>query len=119
MNNGLWTLGRVLLGLLFVMASVGKFQGLEGFGEFIASKGFPAQLALPVAIFEAAAGLAIITGFFTKYAAYALAAFCIFTALIYHQGDIPGMLKNLAIAGGFMVLSVQGAGPFSIDAKRG
>ncbi|MGP1282497.1 MAG: DoxX family protein [Parasphingopyxis sp.] len=112
-------LGRLLLGGLFVGAGVMKFGTIEGFGQFIESGGLPAMLAWPVAIFEVVAGLAIILGFFTRYAALALAAFCVATGLLYHPGDMGATMKNLAIAGGFLILYSHGAGLLSIDARRG
>ena len=61
---------------------------------------------------------------FTRYAAGALALFCVATALIAHfdfadQNQMNAFLKNLAVAGGFLVLAVTGAGAISIDARRG
>jgi putative oxidoreductase len=113
--------GRVFLGLLFVLAGIGKFQAMDGFTQMVEAGGMPGVLAWPAAIFEVVAGLAIIAGFFTRYAAMALAAFCVFTATFYHQGtaEMPMFLKNLAIAGGFLMLYQLGPGPLSVDARRG
>ena len=50
--------------------------------------------------------------------------FCIATALIAHAdwSDMNNMInfqKNLAMAGGFLVLGAFGPGALSIDARRG
>ena len=109
-------------------ATVGMIQGA----------GLPAAtvLAYLAAIFEVVAGVLVLIGFQTKWASLALAAFCVFTAFVFHSGpinvpDFPeganGMLtmfngimmfKNLGLAGGFLVLAGQGPGALSIDAKR-
>ena len=80
-------------------------------------------LAWAAAIFEVAAGIAILVGFQTKYAALALAAFCVFTGLVFHGGADQMqqimMFKNIGLAGGFLALAAAGAGAWSVDAKRG
>lgn len=116
--------GRILLGLLFVLAGFNKTQGIEGFSAFLATGPVPAVMAWPTAIFEIVAGLMIIAGFYTRYAALALALFCAATGLFYHPAegggiDMPALLKNLAIAGGFLVLFAHGPGEMSVDARRG
>ncbi|QLC25159.1 DoxX family protein [Parasphingopyxis algicola] len=111
--------GRILLGALFVMAGAMKFGNIEGLGQFIESGGLPAMLAWPTAIFEVVAGLAIVVGFLTRYAALALAAFCVATGLLYHPGEMGEIMKNIALAGGFLILYSHGAGLLSIDARRG
>ena len=116
-------LGRILLATLFVMAGYAKFAviGIENFAQGIAAGPFPGFLAWPVTIFEIVAGLMIIVGFYTRYTAFALAIFCVLTGIFYHQGaaEFNNMLKNLAIAGGFLVLYVNGPGALSVDERRG
>jgi putative oxidoreductase len=79
---------------------------------------------LPAAIaLEAIAGLLVLVGLFTRCAAIALAVFCIFTAAVFHNkfSDINQVLhfeKDLAIAGGFLVLAAFGPGGLSLDAWR-
>lgn len=117
-------LGRILLGGLFVMAGIGKIGTIDGFTQMVESSGFPGILAWPVVLFEILAGLAVITGFYTRYAALALAAFCLFTAFVFHyapgdQMQMAMMTKNLAITGGLLILYAHGAGLLSVDARRG
>ncbi|MFK7902147.1 MAG: DoxX family protein [Nitratireductor sp.] len=124
-NNTLLLIGRILLGLLFVAAGAGKLGGMEGVAGYIASKGLPMPsiLAWVSTIFEIVAGICIIIGFKTKLMSYLLAAFCVLAAAIFHfdpsnQSEMTSFLKNLAIAGGFLALSVSGPGSMSVDAKR-
>ena len=113
---------RILLGLLFVLAGLGKTADVAGFGGYMASGGVPAFLAWPVVLFEIGAGLALIAGAGTRIVALALAAFCVLSGLLYHfdlanQMQVTQLLKNLALAGGYGALAVVGAGAWSVDAR--
>ena len=126
MNNTLLLIGRILLAVIFIMAGLQKlFGGIEGTAGYISSVGLPAGtlLAWAAAIFETLAGIDILVGSRTKETAWALAAFCVFTGLVFHfqpadQMQMIMFMKNLAIAGGFLALSVSGPGGLSIDARR-
>ena len=126
MNNNVTVLiGRILLSVIFIMAGASKFGAIAGTAGYIASKGLPAAtlIAWATAIFEVVAGLAILVGFNTRIAAYALALFCVLAAVIFHfdpadQMQMQAFMKNMAIAGGFLVLAVHGPGNLSLDARR-
>lgn len=116
---------RILLALIFIMAGLGKFADIGGTAGYIGSVGLPAAtlLAWLSAIFETVGGLAILIGFRTREAAWALAAFCVVSALLFHNNFADQMqmimfMKNLAMAGGFLVLSVAGPMSLSLDARR-
>lgn len=124
MTNTQLLVARILLGLLFVMAGIGKLGDVAGFGGYMASGGIPAFLAWPVVLFEIVFGLALIAGFQTKIVAYALAAFCVASGFLYHfdlanQMQVTQLLKNLALAGGYAAIAAVGAGAWSVDAKLG
>jgi putative oxidoreductase len=115
---------RILLGLLFVMAGIGKLGDVAGFAGYMASGGVPAFLAWPVVLFEIIGGLMLIVGLQTRVTALALGAFCVLAGLLYHfdladQMQMTQLLKNLALAGGYGALAVAGAGALSVDAKLG
>jgi putative oxidoreductase len=115
---------RVLLGLLFVLAGLGKLGDVAGFAGFMASGGVPAALAWPVVLFEIVGGLLLIAGAFTRAVALALGAFCILAGVLYHfdpadQMQMTQLLKNLALAGGYLALAVSGPGALSVDARIG
>jgi putative oxidoreductase len=125
-NNTLLLVARVLLSFMFIMAGAQKFTDLAGTAGYISSVGLPAATVLsPLSgIFEVVAGLFILVGFQTRFAAWALAAFCAFTAFVFHYAPADMMqtmimTKNLTIAGGLLALSVAGAGAWSLDARRG
>jgi len=124
-NNVVLLIARVLLAFIFIMAGVGKFGAIDGTAGYISSVGLPAGtlLAWLAAIFETVAGIFILIGFQTKLTSYVTALFCLFTALVFHfnfgdQTQMIMFMKNLAIAGGFLALSVSGPGSYSVDAKR-
>lgn len=117
MTNQTLLLGRLLLAALFVVAGFGKFNGIDGFAGMLAGKGLPAPviLAYGVAALELLGGLAIAAGFMVRPLSIALAAFCVATAFIGHTGDTTAMLKNFAIAGGFLVLAAAGPGSLAVQ----
>jgi putative oxidoreductase len=118
-------IGRILIGLLFVMAAYAKFKGLTGTTGYLTKLGVPAPsiMAPIVAAFELLAGVLVIVGFKTRLAALAIAIFVVIAALLAHtnfadQNQLNHFLKNLAIAGGCLALFVSGAGAYSVDARR-
>ncbi len=122
-NNDVFLLiGRILAASLFIMSGVQKLMGIEGVAGYVYSVGlpYPYVLAWVVAIFETLAGILLLIGFFTRSAALGLAAFCIFTAIVFHyqpdnQQQMINFMKNLALAGGYLAFAAVGAGRFSID----
>ena len=66
----------------------------------------------------------LLVGFQARLAGLVLAVFCVVTALGFHsnfadQMQMINFMKNLAMAGGFLYVASFGAGPFSLDARRG
>ena len=115
--------GRVMMAALFVLAGLGKLGSIAGTDAYIQSVGMPAHLGLPAAIFEIAAGLAIALGIFTRFFALLLAGFCLITAVLFHnnfadQMQMANFLKNVALAGGFLVLFAQSHMKWSYDTMR-
>ena len=120
-NAGLILLvGRLLLGVLFVMAGFSKVTDYAGTEAMMQGMGVPPILAPLVILTELGGGLLIIIGLWTRLMAFLLAGFCIVTAFVGHlHPDDPMqmamLMKNLSIAGGFLVLMVSGAGSISLD----
>jgi putative oxidoreductase len=131
LKSPLVVIGRVLLALMFVMAGFQKFGSLAGTAGYIASGGLPAPmvLAVLVAALEVVGGIALIVGFQTRWAALALGVFTILASVFFHKfWAVPAdqafvqqlmFMKNLSVAGGLFVVAALGAGPVSIDARRG
>src|ERR1700741_3758907 len=119
-------LARILIAILFLVASYNKFQGLGGSTAYFTKLGVPgASIMAPLAAaFELAAGILLLVGFKTRLVALAIGVFVIIAALLAHTnlGDgnqLNHFLKNFAIVGGCLALFVTGAGAYSMDAKRG
>ena len=116
-------LGRLLLAAIFLHEAWRKLIGYAAALAYMKAFGVPAWL-LPFAIaVEAGCAFLIVIGYRTRLAAFVLAGFCIATAALFHTklGDRNQLLhfeKNLAMAGGFLVLLAHGSGAWAIDAWR-
>ncbi|EKE77109.1 DoxX family protein [Gallaecimonas xiamenensis] len=116
-------LGRILLALIFVISGYGKIAGYSGTQAYMEQMGVPGMLLPLVILLELGGGILIVVGFFTRWLALLLALFCVVSAFMFHSsGDQMQQimfLKNLAMAGGFLLLMANGPGQWSLDAKRG
>lgn len=123
MDQFLNVAGRILLAHIFILSGYGKIAGYAGTQAYMASKGVPGEMLPLVILLELGGGLAILAGFMTRWAALALALFCVASAILFHfqpgnQAQMINFMKNLAMAGGFLVLAQAGAPYLSIDALR-
>jgi putative oxidoreductase len=114
---------RLFLGQIFLLSGIFKISGYEGTQGYMDAMGVPGMLLPLVILFEIGGGLAIITGWQTKPASIALAAFTVAAAAIFHnnfsdQMQVIMFMKNIAIAGGFILLAIHGAGGYSLDSRR-
>ena len=115
--------GRVLLASLFLLAGLQKIGAYEGTLGYMASQGVPGFM-LPLVIgLEVLGALAIIVGWHTRLVAFLLAGFSLLSALLFHFKPDDAMqmtmlLKNVSIAGGFLLLVAHGAGAYSLDNRR-
>ena len=117
-------LGRLLLSLIFVVSGVGKIGAYAGTQAYMDSMGVPGVLLPLVIVLEVLGGLAIIVGWQARIAAFLLAGFCLLSAVLFHgnigdQGEQIQFLKNLGLAGGFLLIVAHGAGAWSLDNRRG
>ena len=112
-----YPLGRILLGVFFLVAGLGKLQmGADAFAGFIETQLPLGFLAWPTIVFEIAIGALLIIGYQTRLAALAAAIFCVFTGVVYHgAADMTGMLKNIALAGGYLLLLAKGGVSLCVD----
>ena len=115
-------LGRILISALFLLNGIFKINNYDGTIGWMESFGMPGILLIPAIILEILGPVLIIIGYKTKLAAGLLSLFCIATAFIFHndfgnQMQLTSFLKNIALAGGFLILFVNGAKGFSLDNK--
>lgn len=124
MNKYADLIGRILMVLIFVLAGFTKITHYDATAADMVAHGIPGMLLPVVIATELLGGLAIILGWQTRIAAFLLAGFSIVTALLMHNdpnSQVEGimLMKNLSIAGGFLVIFANGAGPLSMDRKWG
>ena len=115
-------IGRILISLIFLSAGVGKIFNNEGTIVYMESFGVPGYLLIPAIIIEILFPLLLIVGYKTKLAASVMALFTFTVAIIFHTDFGEGIqmtmfLKDLAIAGGFLIIFIRGAGKYSIDQR--
>lgn len=125
MTNGIYCdvaklVGRVLMALMFVSAGWSKIGGYEGTQGYMESMGVPGAILPLVILVELGGGLAVLFGFLTRWAALGLSLFCLLSAFLFHyvpddQAQMINFMKNITIAGGFLILACAGAGKFSVD----
>ncbi len=116
-HHSLALLARVFLAYIFIVAGWGKIAGYDATVAYMQAMGVPGGLLPLTILVELGGGLAILLGIQTRIMALALAGFSIVTALLFHSGaeDAINLMKNVAMAGGFIALALLGAGRFSID----
>ena len=122
MTNILDLLGRILISILFFLNGIFKINNYDGTVGWMESFGMPGILIIPAIILEIVGPVLIIIGYKTKLAAGLLSIFCITTAIIFHndfadQMQFTSFLKNIALAGGILLIFVNGAKDFSLDNK--
>tara|TARA_B100000945_G_scaffold16618_1_gene12328 strand:- start:129 stop:506 length:378 start_codon:yes stop_codon:yes gene_type:complete len=122
MGNILDLFGRILISTIFLLNGVFKISNYEGTVDWIESFGMPGILIIPAIILEIIGPILIIVGYKVKIAAGLLSLFCIATAIIFHndfsdQIQLTSFLKNIALAGGFLFILVNGTRDFSIEKK--
>jgi putative oxidoreductase len=121
---------RFLMAMLFLPSGIGKIAGFAGTAGYIGATGLPFPelgAALAIAV-EAGGALALIMGFQTRWVALIMAVFTVAAGLFFHQywAAAPGQammqqimfFKNIAIAGGLLMMTAFGAGAWSLDARR-
>lgn len=138
-NNAIILVARILLSFMFIMSGFDKLVNPAGTAGMIAGAGLPAAdlLAYAAGLFELVTGLAVLVGFQTKIAGWLLAVFCVFTGIVFHGSainvpDFPAaangwltvlnqimMMKNITLAGAYILLATFGPGAYSVDARRG
>ena len=115
-------LGRILLSAIFLINGIGKIFNYEGTIQYMENFDVPAYLIIPAIIVEILFPILLIIGYYTKFSALVLSLFTLVLAVIFHtdfsnQMQLMSFLKNIAIAGGFLIIFVYGPGKYSLDYK--
>ena len=122
MINILDLIARIFISSVFLIAGINKINQYEGTVQWMESFGVPGILIIPAIILEVIGSVLIIVGYQTRITASIFSIFCISLAFIFHsdfsnQMQIVSFFKNLALAGGFLFLVVNGPGKISLDKK--
>jgi len=112
-----------MLALIFILAGVGKIADPAGTSAYMESMGVPVILLWPTVVLEILGGIAIILGYKTGLAAFALAMFSIAAAVLFHNDLADKMqmilfMKNIAMAGGLLLLASVGPTAYSMDRRK-
>ena len=115
-------LGRILLSAIFLINGIGKIFNYEGTIQYMENFDVPGYLIIPAIIVEILFPILLIIGYYTKFSALVLSLFTLVLAVIFHtdfsnQMQLMSFLKNIAIAGGFLIIFVYGPGKYSLDHK--
>ncbi len=118
-------MARVLMAAVFLVSGFAKLAEPTATQGFIASVGIPEPMLayLAAIVIELGGGVLLVLGYRIRYAALVLAAYCVVTALLFHhalgdQNQLFHLLKNLAIAGGLLMVFEVGAGAWSLEARH-
>jgi putative oxidoreductase len=124
-------LARILLAAMFLSSGYSALSDIEGTAGYFAGLGLgpAALLAWGVGVFELAAGVLLVIGFQTRAVAIVLALFTLAATYLGHYGEGGGdpaaafvhmqaLLKDIAVAGGMILLALHGPGRLSVDGWR-
>ena len=125
MNDLTLLVSRIFLVALFLASGLGMMAAPSGVAGYMGSMGVPMPgiSVWIVILWKLIASIMVLIGFRTRLGALALALFCVVAPLLAHlnfadQNEMTQFFKDFAIAGGFLALSVAGAGAYSLDARR-
>jgi putative oxidoreductase len=115
-------LGRLLLAVLFLPTGLGKIASYAATASYMQSAGVPGALLPAVIALEVLGAIALIIGWQTRITAFLLAGFTLLAGILFHNSFADPIqsvmfLKNLAIAGGLLLLVANGGGPLSLDGR--
>jgi putative oxidoreductase len=129
-KDGAALIGRILLAAMFVISGFNKIIGFDGTVGYIASMGLPLPevLASIAILIELGAGLLIVFGWKTRWAALAFIVFLVVITPIFHafwavpaeqkMAQLINFQKNLSILGAMVLLYAFGPGRYSVDESR-
>ena len=106
--------------MIFIFSGFTKITGYAATQGYMESMGVPGMLLPLVIAVELLGGIAILLGFKARLEAILMAGFSIVSALLFHQfwideSQMNPFMKNIAMAGGFLMIFAHGPGSYSID----
>ena len=115
--------GRAMLAVIFIAAGIDKLASYAGTEAYMESAGVPGMLLPAVIALEIGGGAAVLAGFGARFAAILLAGFTLLAAIVFHSDFSQPMqsilfMKNVAIAGAFLLLAANGPGYWAINTRN-
>ena len=112
--------GRIFLSILFLIEGIRKFFFQEETIMYMEEYGVPEILFFPSLILEILFPILLIIGYKTRISASIMALFTLAVAIIFHtdfqsQIELIFFLKDIAIAGGFLIIASNEPKICSID----
>ena len=120
MSNLVDLISRIFLSLVFLLNSYSKMTNIDGTIGWMEMYGLPGIFIYPAIALELVAPILLIIGYYVRLSSVALGLFCIATAVIFLNDfsdpmTLTNFLKNIALAGGFFILAINGPKEFSLD----
>tara|TARA_Y100000590_G_scaffold447089_1_gene581766 strand:+ start:1095 stop:1472 length:378 start_codon:yes stop_codon:yes gene_type:complete len=102
--------GRIFISALFIIEAIKKFFFKDETIFYMEDYGIPEILFYPSLIFELIFPILLILGYQTRISASAMFIFTLVVTVIFHsdfenQFQLTELLKNLSIAGGFLIIA--------------
>ena len=116
-------LGRLFLAIIFIQSGLSKMSDYAATQGYMDAMGVSSALLPLVIALEVLGGIAIVIGFKARLVALAMAGFSLLSALLFHtnfsdQTQTIMLMKNIAIAGGFLMIVAHGAGAYALDNRN-
>ena len=120
MSNLLDLISRIFLSLVFLINGYSKITNIDGTIGWMEMYGLPGFFIYPAILLEFVAPILLIIGYQVRLMSVALGLFCLATAVIFLRDfadpmTLTNFLKNVALAGGFFILAINGPKEFSLD----
>ena len=116
-------LGRLFLAMIFIQSGLSKMSDYAATQSYMDAMGVSSALLPLVIALEVVGGIAIVIGFKARLVALAMAGFSLLSALLFHtnfsdETQTTMLMKNIAIAGGFLMIVAHGAGAYALDNRN-
>lgn len=113
---------RIFMAAVFLVAGLEKIVFYAAMVDKMNAAGVPDMLLPLVIILEVGGSIMLMLGGLTRLVAAIMALFCLATATLFHyeltqHAQAMMFFKNLALAGGFILLALNGPGRWSLDNK--
>jgi putative oxidoreductase len=131
LENSCLFLGRVLMGLYFIIPAISKINKFEGTSAYMEQHNVPmvSLLLVLTIIIQLVGGVAIIIGFKGKVSAFILAGLTLLISLFMHDfwgmtegvarsHELQNFLKNMGIIAGLLIITGLGTGKFSLEGRK-